>query len=109
MWAMMNILQLISYLNLLAVLIPENLGQFLEYMAFAHGFNNMFPNLFAKFLKEGDINSEPLNQTFFLRGFHSRIMVLLCGGDIEFIFFFLTLIPVIHILAPKHKYNFWNF
>ncbi len=82
MWAMISTIQLMSYSTLIALHLPQSLNIFFEYMESVHNFNKMVPNVFEYFLKKEELNTAPYTDQYQEHGFQTRIMLLLCGGDI---------------------------
>lgn len=82
MWAMVSVLQMMSYITLMNLHFPGNLLSFLEYIESVHDFNKWFPNPFTYLLPPSKLNMDPYNEQFENRGMENRNMIYLCGSDL---------------------------
>lgn len=97
MWAMVSVLQMMSYITLIDINFPENLLSFLECIESVHDFNKWFPNPFTYAFSESKLDMSAYNEQFEKRGMTNRHMVYLCGSDI--IVLCLTAISIL-LLTP---------
>ena len=82
MWAMVSVLQMMSYMTLIDLYFPENLLAFLKCIESVHDFNKWFPNPFTYLFPPNKLNISPYNEQFEKRGFSNRNTVYLCGSDL---------------------------
>ena len=100
MWAMVSVLQMMSYITLLNIYFPANLLSFLECIESVHDFNKWFPNPFMYLLPPSKLDMSSYNKQFEDRGMSNRNMIYLCGSDL-IVMGFTAL--VILILTPLSK------
>ena len=97
-----NMIQLILFIPLLELEIPENLRLFIsDYLQFSH-FN--FEFLYNAFHRWGiidlsEINYNPLNEKFALNGLKSRVLIVNYGGQLVIWSFVIFLYIPISLLA----------
>ena len=82
MWAIINVIQLLSYITLMQLKFPENVLIFFEQIESVHNYNKWFPNGFEYILKRSTVYDTPYNDQFAKRGFNSSVMLFLAGSDI---------------------------
>ena len=92
---MISTIQLMSYSTLIALHLPQSLNIFFEYMETVHNFNKMVPNVFEYMLRRKELNTSPYTEQYQEHGFSTRIMLLLCGGDILMLILSATVIVVL--------------
>ena len=103
MWAVVSNLQLMSYITLMNLYFPDNLIIFLGWIESVHNFNKWMPNILGYMVKSGQVDISPLNDQFASRGFNSRIMVLLCGGDLQMLALSAVAIIILSLLSQHGK------
>ena len=104
MWALINMIQMSSYLTLLQIRFPKNLLIFFEYLESVHNFNKWMPNGFAYILKTSELNKEPYSDNFLDRGLDNRLLIILCGADIQMMILNILAICFLSVGASKIKY-----
>lgn len=82
MWAMVSVLQMMSYMTLLDLNFPGNLIAFLKCIESVHDFNKWFPNPFTYLFPPSTLNMAAYTEEFENRGITNRNMVYLCGSDL---------------------------
>ncbi len=95
MWAVMSMLQMMSYLTLLDLEYPANLLIFLDCLESVHNFNKWMPNIFAYILDTRDLELRPYTFQFEDRGFGNRNLLFLCGPDLMSLCLTLLLIGIL--------------
>ena len=105
MWAMMSMLQMMSYLTLINLSFPPNLLIFFDCLESVHNFNGWMPNIFAYVLNIKDLDLQPFNVQFEDRGFINRNLLFLCGPDFMSLLISLVTIGVLLPLAKMAAYN----
>jgi hypothetical protein len=105
MWAMMSMLQMLSYATLLKLHFPPNLLIFFDCLESVHNFNKAMPNLFGLTLKLSELDLNPFNAQYEDRGFYNRNLLLLCGPDLMTLSGFLLLIAVLVPLSQSCSYS----
>ena len=103
MWALINMIQMASYLPLLKIQFPQNLIIFFEYLESVHNFNKWMPNGFMYIMDQNKLNTEPYSESFQDRGFENRVLVLLCGADLQTLIINVVIIGVLSVGASKIK------
>ena len=81
MWAIINVIQMLSYITLMQLEFPENVLIFFGQIESVHNYNKWLPNVFSLILETNKFNDEAYNDSFERRGFNSCIMLILAGSD----------------------------
>lgn len=104
MWAMINIVQLTSHLELVVTTLPPNLELYFSLLGFSNQFLSAFPgipNIFTYLVNTKELNRSPRTGRYLSLGYETQSILLLCGGDFQSLLLVALITPLVYVLSKK--------
>ena len=99
MWAMINVIQMMSYITLMKLDFPDHVLIFFSQIESVHNYNKWLPNAFEYIFSKSSFEDAPYNDNFARRGFTSSIMLYLAGSDLIVLSVMVIAVGILTVLA----------
>ena len=107
MWAIVNVMQVISHLVFVQMPYPENLKTFFSYMVYGNSLLSALPgvpNMFEYVVKETELSKEPMSPLYAERDYSNRNVLLICGPEIQTLILIAIVTPLVKVLSQYIAY-----